>query len=41
LLLGEARHDWGTYYDHNPHVMAGRIAEGALARGARPPRSAQ
>jgi hypothetical protein len=28
LLLGEARHDWGTYYDHEPHVMAGRIADG-------------
>lgn len=39
LLLGEARHDWGTYYDYNPHVMAGRIADGALARGARAPRS--
>lgn len=32
LLLGEARQDWGTYYDHNPHVMAGRIADGASAR---------
>jgi hypothetical protein len=32
LLLGEARHAWGTYYDHSPHVMAGRIANGALAR---------
>jgi hypothetical protein len=39
-LLGEARHDWGSYYDHNPHVMAGRIADGALARGARAARSA-
>jgi hypothetical protein len=27
-LLGEARKDWGTYYDHDPHVMAGRIADG-------------
>ncbi len=40
LSLGEARYDWGTYYDHNPHVMAGRIADGALARGARAPRCA-
>ncbi len=31
LLLGDARHDWGTYYDHNPHVMAGRIEDGACA----------
>lgn len=30
LLLGEARHEWGTYYDHDPHVMAGRIRDGAL-----------
>jgi hypothetical protein len=37
LLLGEARHDWGTYYDHDPRVMAGRIADGAArARGRRP-----
>lgn len=34
-LLGDARHDWGTYYDHNPHVMAGRIADGAQARTTR------
>jgi hypothetical protein len=33
LLLGDARHDWGTYYDHNPHVMAGRVADGRQARG--------
>jgi hypothetical protein len=33
LLLGESRHDWGTYYEHAPQVMAGRIAEGmATAR---------
>jgi hypothetical protein len=31
LLLGEARHAWGTYYDHAPHVMAGRISDGAAA----------
>lgn len=41
LLLGDARHDWGTYYDHNPHVLAGRIADGALARGTREPRRAR
>lgn len=35
LLLGEARHDWGTYYDHAPHVMAGRIADGLPATPAR------
>jgi hypothetical protein len=35
LLLGEARHDWGSYYDHQPHVMAGRIADGMAATGAR------
>jgi hypothetical protein len=29
MRLGAARHDWGTYYDHNPHVMAGRIADGS------------
>jgi hypothetical protein len=34
-LLGESRHDWGTYYDHNPLVMAGRIADGAAAVGTR------
>jgi hypothetical protein len=28
LLLGDARHDWGTYYAHEPQVMAGRIADG-------------
>jgi hypothetical protein len=30
-LLGAARRDWGSYYDHNPVVMAGRIAEGLAA----------
>jgi len=35
LLLGDARHDWGTYYDHEPHVMAGRIADGMAAPQAR------
>jgi hypothetical protein len=40
LLLGHARHDWGTYYDHQPYVMAGRIQDGvfaALPRAARRP----
>ena len=27
-LLGDAAGDWGTYYDHHPVVMAGRIVEG-------------
>ena len=31
LLLGAARHEWGTYYDHDPRVMAGRIEAGASA----------
>ena len=35
LLLGEARHDWGTYYDHEPHVMAGLIADGVAASQSR------
>jgi hypothetical protein len=35
LLLGEARHDWGTYYDHEPQVMAGRIADGLAAARTR------
>jgi hypothetical protein len=30
-LLGDARHDWGTYYDHQPYVMAGRIQDGVFA----------
>lgn len=30
-LLGAERHDWGRYYDHNPIVMAGRIADGLAA----------
>jgi len=30
-LLGESRHDWGTYYAHDPQVMAGRIRDGAFA----------
>ena len=27
-LLGDDRHDWGTYYEHNPRVMGGRLREG-------------
>ncbi len=30
-LLGEGREDWGSYYDHNPEVMVGRLREGAAA----------
>jgi hypothetical protein len=30
-VLGERQHDWGSYYDHNPVVMAGRIADGMMA----------
>jgi hypothetical protein len=30
-LLGAERHAWGRYYDHNPIVMAGRIADGLAA----------
>ena len=30
-LLGDARHEWGSYYDHDPHVMAGRIEDGLRA----------
>ena len=31
LLLGDARHEWGNYYDHRPQVMAGRIQDGLRA----------
>jgi hypothetical protein len=41
LLLGDARHDWGTYYEHHPQVMAGRIADGAHARASRTVRRAR
>ncbi len=40
-LLGEARYDWGTYYDHEPHVMAGRIADGMAATRMRATRRTQ
>lgn len=32
-VLGDAQHEWGTYYDHNPIVMAGRLADGLAAIG--------
>jgi len=34
LLLGDARHEWGSYYAHDPYVMAGRIEDGFAARRA-------
>lgn len=34
-MLGERRREWGSYYDHNPVVMAGRIADGVAALGSR------
>jgi len=40
-LLGDARHDWGTYYDHDPHVMAGRIRDGVFASHPIPSRTEQ
>ena len=40
-LLGAARYDWGTYYDHEPHVMAGRIADGMAATRTRVMRRTQ
>jgi len=33
-LLGDARHEWGSYYAHDPYVMAGRIEDGFAARRA-------
>jgi hypothetical protein len=27
-LLGDAQYEWGSYYDHEPVVMAGRLADG-------------
>jgi hypothetical protein len=34
--LGDERYDWGTYYEHDPHVMAGRLRDGLTAlRGSR------
>lgn len=40
-LLGEARHEWGTYYEHGPLVMAGRIADGVVAARTRATRRMQ
>jgi hypothetical protein len=40
-LLGDACDDWGTYYDHEPQVMAGRIADGSRARAMRTNRRPQ
>ena len=36
-LLGDAQREWGSYYEHNPVVMAGRLADGvgALEAAAR------
>lgn len=31
-MLGGRQHEWGSYYDHNPVVMAGRLADGVAAR---------
>ncbi len=30
-MLGTDQKQWGTYYDHNPVVMAGRLADGIVA----------
>lgn len=30
-MLGDGQSDWGSYYEHNPVVMAGRLAEGVVA----------
>jgi hypothetical protein len=30
-LLGDARREWGSYYEHNPVMMAGRLADGVGA----------
>jgi hypothetical protein len=30
-MLGNRQHQWGSYYDHIPVVMAGRLADGMLA----------
>lgn len=32
-LLGERQREWGNYYEHNPVVMAGRLADGLAALG--------
>jgi hypothetical protein len=33
-LLGLDRADWGSYYDHHPEVMAGRLRDGRAALSA-------
>jgi hypothetical protein len=30
-LLGPDRNDWGSYYEHHPEVMAGRLRDGQAA----------
>lgn len=30
-MLGRRQRQWGSYYDHNPVVMAGRLADGITA----------
>lgn len=30
-MLGARQAEWGSYYDHNPVVMAGRLADGVVA----------
>ena len=34
--LGAARHAWGSYYDHSPIVMAGRLLDGVDALASLP-----
>ncbi len=37
--LGEAATEWGSYYEQHPHIIAGRVTEGAVrleTRAARP-----
>lgn len=40
-LLRAGREDWGSYYDHNPEVMAGRLRDGAAALQLRKVRGRQ
>jgi hypothetical protein len=35
-LLGPAQVDWGSYYDHHPIVMTGRLADGIAALDSLP-----
>jgi hypothetical protein len=41
LLLGATRHEWGSYYDHHPQVMVGRIRDGVRASYPAMPRRTQ